>query len=348
MGERPASVLLLMRLVGVVALVFLGIMGCAKSGRMADGAKPTPPGAVPLPVAVTPVARVTPDVEPPPSVPGSWEKGTEEGKWTLHGSSAPPLVIRGTLRPIHASSNMTGNVELLGARHGTTPLTLTMDGDPRVLYVFAKARGPIGIAAGTYSDTFAVAGANKWARIPISTGSGEITIPIMDVDVPGERRGQTSPYVVVVTELDEEPKLEPEPRAAVGATDLMVHWSVTPKKCAAEIEMFRCYAATVEIADAKGNAVAKLPIKGGLTGQLGCFPDGTGVHCGGPSGMTQIIVEPAKDGSGTVTVATESQSDGYCPPPEDCTSRGSLGKLTVPAGRKLIPDPKGTWNAAPL
>lgn len=68
--------------------------------------------------------------------------------------------------------------------------------------------------------------------------------------------------------------------------------------------------------------------------------------------MTVISLEQTKDArgnpNGNVTIATTSQSDGYCPPPEDCTSRGSLGKLTVPPGRKLIPDPKGTWPAASL
>ena len=313
---------------------------------MADGANPTPP----KPPVEVPVAVVPPDVEPPPAVPGSWEKGAEEGHWTLRGSNAPPLVVRGIVKPTHANSNYIGCYELLGARHGATPLTLKIDGEHRALHVFAKARGPIGIMAGTFSDTCVVAGANKWARIEVPYAESEVTIPILDADVAGERRGQTSPYVVVVSEKDEEPKLEPEPRAPVASTDLLVRWSVVPRPCKPEIEMFHCASATVEITDAKGTVISKMPINGGLSGQSGCWPDGTGAHCGGPSGMTAIDVEQAKDAkgipNGNVTITTTSQSDGYCPPPEDCTSRGVLGKLTVPPGHRLIPDPAGTWPAA--
>ena len=310
----------------LVALFFLGIVACGKSGRMAEGTKPTPPQAH-VEVPVKPLPIVPPD--------------------------AAPLVVRGTVQPTNANSNFTGCAEVLGARHGTTPLTLKIEGQPQSLYVFAKALGPIGIASSGMGGTCAVAGANKWARIEVSYVTSEtVTIPIMDVDVAGERRGQTSPYVVVVSEKDEEPKLEPDARPPIASTDLLVRWSVTPRKCAPEIEMFRCAAASIEITDAKGNVLSKMPIKGGLTGQLGCWPDGTGVHCGGPSGMTVISLEQAKDASGNangnVTVATTSQSDGYCPPPEDCASRAVLGKLTVPPGRKLIPDPKGTWPAASL
>ena len=167
----------------------------------------------------------------------------------------------------------------------------------------------------------------------------------MDVDIEGERRGQTSPYVVVVSDVDEEPKLEPAPRAAPSESDLLVRWSVAPRKCAPEIEYFHCWSASIDITDASGQPVAKVPLKKGLIGQMGCWPDGTGVHCGGASGMTNITLEPAKDGSGKVTVAATSQSDGYCPPPEDCTSREHLASFVVPPAKHLVPDPKGTWPA---
>jgi hypothetical protein len=276
---------------------------------------------------------------------GAWEAGAAGGKWTLRGKNAPPLVVRGVLEPIHADSNMSSCPAVLGARHGTTPLSLEVGGEPRTLYVFAKARGPIGIGA-SYSDC-AVAGANAWTKLAIPNASGDVSIPIMDVDVEGERRGQTSPYVVVVSEVDEEPKLEPEPRAPVRSSDLVVRWNVTPRACAPEIAMFSCSSATLEITDAKGKLVTKMPLKGGLTGQLGCWPEGTGVHCGGPSGMTVYTVEPAKDGSGEINIATTSQSDGYCPPPEDCTTRMVLAKSKVPIGARLVPDPKGTFPPAP-
>lgn len=311
--------------IAVVFSVFAGIVGCGKPGRLAGGAPTRPPQAQ---IPVTPVAETPPApplVETPPRA---------------------PLVVRGVLEPTHADSNMTACPEVLGGRHGAAPISIHLD-EPRTLYVFAKARGPIGIAAAAFSDRCAAAGANKWARLVIPAEYEDVTIPIMDVDVDGERRGQTSPFVVVVSEIDEEPTLEPAFRGpAPSGSDVVVRWAVTPRACDPGIEYFRCSNATIELSDANGKLLKRVPLKKGLTGQLGCWPQGTGVHCGGPSGMTNITLENATDGSGSITVLATSESDGYCPETEDCSSREKLATFTVPRGARLVADPAGTWPPA--
>ena len=321
-----------MRLPWLFALFSLGILACGKSRTVGDGPACEVPVAVPVPLPASP------DVE---TSPGSWVDS--DGKWTLLGENAPPLVVRGVVQPSNANTNFDGCVETLGARHGAPPLAIRVDGNSRALYVFAKARGPIGIATVPGGEErCATAGANKWARLVVPYATDD-KIAIMDVDVAGERSGQTSPYVVVVSEVDEEPTLQPEARAPLDPSELLVRWSVKPRACRPEIDFFHCWSASIDITDANGNAVKKIPLKNGLVGQAGCWPDGTGVQCGGASGRGVITLDQAKDGSGSVTVREMAESDGYCPPPEDCASYTVLTKFTVPRGKHLVPDPNGTW-----
>jgi hypothetical protein len=236
---------------------------------------------------------------------------------------------------------------MLGGRHGTAPLTVHVDGEPRTLYVYAKSRGPIGLSTG--NDNRCATGApNTWVRLVVPDATGDVTIDVAEIDFPGERRGQTSPFVAVVSKHDEQPSLEPDERAtAPGENDVLVRWAITPRACPQGIEHFKCMTASIELTDAKGALVKRVPIKNGLTGQLGCWPEGTGVSCGGPSGRSVITLESAQDGSGKVTVLETSESDGYCEPTMDCKSRATLAMFAAPRGARLVADPRGTWPPPP-
>jgi hypothetical protein len=255
----------------------------------------------------------------------------------------PLLVTRGVIEPIATDSNMTSCTEMLGARHGTPPIALHVDGPPRTLFVHAKSRGPIGLATGPGSQRCATGAANTWVRLVVPEATGDVTVEIAEVDFAGERRGQTSPFVAVVSEQDVEPTLEPDERAPLDPSDVRVRWAVSPRPCPAGIEYFTCMSATIELTDAKGALIKKVPLNNGLTGQQGCWPEGTGVHCGGASGRSIITLESAQDGSGKVTALETSESDGYCEPTMDCKSRVTLAMFTIPRGARLVAEPLGTW-----
>lgn len=321
-------------------LLVLCIAGCERSVRLAEGAPPASPRVCVDPVEAPPIA----------TVPGRWEAtaGDEaRPRWTRReGESAPPLVVRGVLHSVNANSNMNSCVEMVGARHGTPQLALHVEGESRPLYVFAKSRGPIGLYSAEGGHICATGGANTWVRLAIEAAAGDVNVEIAEVDFAGERRGQTSPFVVVVSDVDEPPSIEPAVRNLhedEKPSDIIVRWAVTPRACPEGIEYFKCAGATIELSDVKGNVLKRVPLKKGLTGQLGCWPQGTGVHCGGPSGMTNITLDAARDGSGKVTVAAASMSDGYCPDVEECTYRETLASFTIPRGARLVPDPMGTW-----
>ena len=109
-----------------------------------------------------------------------------------------------------------------GARLGATPVKLELEGEPRTLHVWARARGPLGIRAGQgdvpassrdmSSSDCAIAAPGAWARLDLAGVSGVVIVDLADVDLPGQRRGQTSPFVLVVTDDDAEPDDQPDDR----------------------------------------------------------------------------------------------------------------------------------------
>lgn len=91
-----------------------------------------------------------------------------------------------------------------------------------------------------------------------------------------------------------------------------------------------CYEITLSLHGtvAEDHVVAK-----NLWAQVDCT-GGTAVHCGGPSGTSDISLTCSREGE--CIVDEYSESDGYCPPPEDCGSRTRLDKFSVPSGTKLV------------
>jgi hypothetical protein len=290
--------------------------------------------ALPAPSPSPLVAVVAPAAAPDASPPDVDPKRAIDGGVTSP-MNAPLAIVRGTLEPSHPDA--TGGPRCPsfdGARWGEPPIHVAVEGARRHVHVFARARGPIGVLA---SDQCASASANAWAKVDVDDAEGEIEIRVADIDAPGERRGQTSPFVVVVSDGDATPTEEPDARAPLGPNDVAVRWSLVPTTCT-NPEYAICERATIEL----GGAVKKrIPLRRLLMGQSGCWPDGTGVVCGGPSGSSDVTL--TSSANGTVRVSEYQQSDGYCPPPEDCGSTIPWTTFTLPKGSRLVPDPEGTF-----
>lgn len=312
----------------VSLLLVLGSSGCSRLSSPATRAdapiSPTATTGQPQPSSRTTVA--------------SWEPGAGEATFFRHpGERAPPLVIRGIVRPTNVTGVVGGACEpLVGARAGTPAVVLNVGSTPRTLYVFARARGPIGL--GSMHDRCETAGPNAWARLVLPQVSDDVTIVVADVDFDDERRGQTSPYVLVVSEEDIEPTHEPDRRAPLPPDTAIVRWNVAPAKCPLYQEHHHCLRAAIELSGAVSKSI---PLKSLLNGQLDCFPSDTGAFCGGASGATVISLEPSPDG--LVEVRATSEGDGYCPPPNDCATRETLLTFRIRPGIRLVPDPAGTW-----
>jgi hypothetical protein len=165
---------------------------------------------------------------------------------------------------------------------------------------------------------------------------------LVDADVAGERRGQTSPFVLVIHDKDETPTVEPAERAPTPPGAAIVRWQIEPTRCSAENETWArsCYRARLELS---GVVKRQVPLGRQLAGQVDCFPDGLGVMCGGASGATTISLVPAS--GDTLAIRATSESDGYCPPPEDCKTTETIQTIPFPRGVTLVPDPAGTWPA---
>jgi hypothetical protein len=227
-----------------------------------------------------------------------------------------------------------------GARVGAEPLRLALQGDPRTLHVLGRARGPLGLRAGRSSgnESCTTAGAGAWARLDLDAAAGDVTVDVADVDHRGERRGQTSPYVLVVTDDDTVPAEQPDERARVAPDDVTVRWALVPVPCPEGFTS--CARPALQL----GGAVQRtVPLKQLLLGQSGCWPDGTGVTCAGASGGSYVALSTSRDG--TVEVGATSESDGYCEPDaaDHCQTVVTWTRFHLRAGVKLVPDPAGTF-----
>jgi hypothetical protein len=302
--------------------------------------------------AVPPV--VTADASAPIPAVASWQLGDDAGSaWVRSpGRHAPPLVLRGTLRPVqpHDLAVCDG---WQGARLGAAPVSLDVEGPARPLVVWARAIGPIGIRAGAGgadayardvgASSCAVAGPGAWARLDLDDVAGPVAIDVADVDFRGQRRGQTSPYVLVVTDDATTPTEAPGPRAPLDPHDVTVRWDLKPASCPSGEEEWHCSKATLVL----GGAVQRrVPLKPLLRGQSGCWPDGTGAFCAGASGASTVTLKTSA--TGVVDVSESSVSDGDCPPEMDggCASTTPWARFTVPTGVRLVPEPEGTFPPA--
>ena len=270
-----------------------------------------------------------------------WTRGADAGDtWTrTAGPHAPPLVTRGVVGPTNPD-DMDICEGMHGGRFGAAPLRLEVHGDPRTLHVWGRARGPLGVRAGRGSgaEVCASAGAGRWAKLDLEGATGEITIEVGDVDHRGERRGQTSPYVLVITDDDVAPADEPDERARLDPRDVTVRWALASVPCS-EAYVY-CARPTLQL----GGAVQRtIPLKQLFLGQSGCWPDGTGVTCAGASGSSFVSLSTSS--SGAVEVVETSESDGYCEPDaaDKCQSVTTWTKFQLRPGVRLVPDPAGTF-----
>jgi hypothetical protein len=300
--------------------------------------------ASPRPASPATSVIVPPSVDisrlPPAEERARWEPTGDGGTaWRrTAGAHAPPLVVRGVVEPRNVDDNAISCPWALGARHGTPPVKLVVDGPPRAVHVFVRARGPIGILA---NSVCAIERSNVWARLDLADVSGDLTVDVMDVDHPGERRGQTSPFVLVVSDDDITPTEEPAPRAPLAADEVAVRWALAPTPCPGGLELWWCAHAAIELTGAEKQ---RIPLRQLVMGQSGCWPSGTGVRCSGASGASDITLVQSPDGA--VRVSTYEASDGYCPPPDDCGATTTWTTFKVKKGMKLVPDPSGTFPQA--
>jgi hypothetical protein len=251
------------------------------------------------------------------------------------GEHAPPLVVRGVIEPKDPDDLAFSCPEVMGGRRGWGTVYLATTGSPRDIHVFARARGPIGIRS---RDGCAVARSNEWVHLEIAAvGAEEIQVELMDIDSKGERRGQTSPFVMVVRDEDALPNEDPAERKPLAENDVAVRWSMTPAPCGQGMEFWQCAHVALELSGAETRTIR---MKQMLTGQSGCWPSGTGIRCSGASGASDLSVKKADDG--TVRVSTYAVSDGYCPDGEECGATTMWATFRVKPTSRLVPDPTGT------
>lgn len=253
------------------------------------------------------------------------------------GAHGPPLVVRGVVRPANPRETIfvgCGATPPAGARFGATPIRLTIPPGSQ-LHVWLRASGPVGLVANRCTR-----GAHD--ELVIDGTEGDVTLDVVDLDRVGVRRGQTSPYLVLVEDEGTEPKSVDLPREPPQPGDVTVRWLLTRTKCPAGIEYWTCQRASLQLGGAFSLVV---PLTRPLLGQSGCWPDGIGIYCAGASGSSALSVVQARDG--TVTIESVSESDGYCPAdeyPNGCGSRAPMAKpFKVPPGLRLVPDPDGTF-----
>jgi hypothetical protein len=325
---------------GLLSATVALVVGCTPHGSVQHE---TPAPSV-APIAALASASVTTPAAPPPAS-ARWTQGADAGdSWTRGpGAHAPALVIRGVLRPTQPTDIATCP-EFFGARSGTPPLHIALEGSPRTLHLWARARGPVGLRADPQGSC-AAAGAGAWARLDLDVAAdGDATIYIADVDRPGERRGQTSPYVLVVTDADASPTEEPDPRTPPGPGDVTVRWSAAPAACPQAAPYgWQCSRLTLVL----GGAVSRsIPLNHLLVGQSGCWPDDTGVTCPGASGVGFLSL--TLSAGGVVRVGETSESDGYCEPDaaDHCQSFEKWTTFALRPGLRLVPDPAGTFPPA--
>lgn len=138
------------------------------------------------------------------------------------------------------------------------------------------------------------------------------------------------PATVTLAEVDTPPKVEAGAEAP-RSTELRAWFGLRPMKCGKDDpEYGTCYAITLSL---HGAVEEERVIAKGFWAQVGCT-GGVSVHCDGPSGTSHLSLTCSKDGS--CVVENRSESDGYCPPPEDCASRMGMDKFTVPLATKLV------------
>lgn len=120
--------------------------------------------------------------------------------------------------------------------------------------------------------------------------------------------------------------------AAPPTTDLHASFSLAKTKCKNPEMYGQCYDVTLSL---HGAVERDMLVSKAEWGQVDCkvTNGGAGVLCDGPSGATSLDVRC--DPRGACTVVARSVSDGYCPPPEDCSSSAVRYKFDVPAGTKL-------------
>jgi hypothetical protein len=230
-----------------------------------------------------------------------------------------------------------------GARFGAPRLVLRLEHELRALHVWGRARGPLGLRERD-SGACAVVAPGGWAKLDLGPAQGEVSIDVADVDYRGQRRGQTSPYVIVVTDDDSTPAAEPDERSPLGPRDVTVRWALATAPCPPGLDGWRCARPTLQL----GGAVTRtVPLGHLLLGQSGCWPDGTGVTCAGASGGSHVVLTTSA--AGVVEVGEVRMSDGYCEPgqADQCQSVEAWTKLALPPGVHLVPDPGGTFPPAP-
>ncbi len=271
-----------------------------------------------------------------------WEVGDGGKRWVLSdGAGTPPLVLRGVIRPVG------------GWRDNANAWEIDVEGAPRKLSVAAQSHGPLGLivtpmmgrppGGPDFSEAEALdkVPPGVWARtnIDVSTES-PATVEVVSPDIPGQRRGQTAPYVVVLSGDATTPSEQPDERTPLGADDVTVRWELAPARCTS---CMVAYCAKVTGIDLGGALARRISWTHDLRGQLYCNPFGVGISCGGPSGGGDLSLKLLADG--TLVVMDSWSSDGACSPGEDCVSRKELARFRLGRprpGLRLVPDPSGT------
>ncbi len=285
--------------------------------------------------------------------PATWRADSDaDGPFWVrsHGARAADLVIRGTTSP--SKPDYMGQYFAPGARLATS-IRLKTEGPVPALRVWAKASGPLGILVDGYEPDAREDGAlsidltHHTVQLPGGSSEvrpaveGEVLIRIADIDRPNERRGQTSPYVIVVTEDLASPRVEsPLARPPLPKDALAVRWDMRPVDCGRSEFASHCYRAAVIV----GGTRFSLP--GTLDGQSDCLPEDAGVVCEGASGGTIYDFRVAP--SGRVALMSHFHSDGACyVEGTDCGTHSTVLSFGIPAGKRLVADPAGTFPPLP-
>ncbi|MFO0552452.1 MAG: hypothetical protein U0271_28950 [Polyangiaceae bacterium] len=272
--------------------------------------------------------------------PAEWIRTTSDygvETWTRSRGDepAPTLAFYGTA--FSGTYNYGFGCESYGdTRLGAPERNFTFAGRKRPLHVWLRASGTVALFV---HGVCSIVEANKPVSVEVPAEDIDpnygFMIQVLDVDRLGERRGRTTPFVLVVTErADEERTERPEPLPKIAGA-IPVRWDLKPAPCPADTPSnWRCYKAAALFGG------ERLTVPGTIRAQDDCWPEGTSLTCGGASGGTIYALEVDDAGHGKLT--SDFASDGACEDGEVCNTVELLRTFEVVRGSRLIADPAGT------
>jgi hypothetical protein len=139
---------------------------------------------------------------------------------------------------------------------------------------------------------------------------------------------------VATTSAEPLASVAPAPTIEAGPAEVRAWFSLKQKsQCdVGSPEYGKCYVVMLSL---RGSVEREIVVAKNQWGQDQCGAlHGKSVVCSGASGMDTISLHCSTT-SGACDVISVAESDGYCPPPEDCSAKTKLTSFALPAGAKL-------------